>query len=117
MVRWLRQQLRQKEEEIRNERRKKPGRKVTIVHLLSTIYHCLRSTNPTSRTSTNIHIAARIKRSRKTSQTKFKVRCNRFLYTLVLKDSDKADKIKQSLPPGALQIYKQHVEDAELFFD
>ncbi|QKX62722.1 uncharacterized protein TRUGW13939_09884 [Talaromyces rugulosus] len=47
--------------------------------------------------------SARIKRNRKTSQTKFKVRCNRFLYTLVLKDSDKADKLKQSLPP-ALKI-------------
>lgn len=31
---------------------------------------------------------------------KFKIRCNRFLYTLVLKDSDKADKLKQSLPPN-----------------
>ncbi|CRG88018.1 large subunit ribosomal protein L38e [Talaromyces islandicus] len=47
--------------------------------------------------------SARIKRNRKTSQTKFKVRCHRFLYTLVLKDSDKADKLKQSLPP-ALKI-------------
>ncbi|EEA22835.1 60S ribosomal protein L38 [Talaromyces marneffei ATCC 18224] len=47
--------------------------------------------------------SARIKRSTKTTQTKFKVRCNRFLYTLVLKDSDKADKLKQSLPP-ALKI-------------
>lgn len=33
-------------------------------------------------------------------QIKFKVRCSRELYTLVLKDSDKADKLKQSLPPG-----------------
>jgi Ribosomal L38e protein family len=47
-------------------------------------------------------IAARIKRSRKTNVIKFKVRCHRFLYTLVLNDSDKADKLKQSLPPGAL---------------
>ncbi|KAA6407424.1 MAG: 60S ribosomal L38 [Lasallia pustulata] len=43
--------------------------------------------------------SARIKRNRKTQQIKFKVRCHRFLYTLVLKDSDKADKLKQSLPP------------------
>jgi len=28
------------------------------------------------------------------------VRCHRYLYTLVLKDADKADKLKQSLPPG-----------------
>lgn len=32
--------------------------------------------------------------------TKFKVRCSRYLYTLCVKDSDKADKLKQSLPPG-----------------
>lgn len=44
--------------------------------------------------------AARIKKSRTTGQTKFKVRCKKHLYTLVLKDSDKADKLKQSLPPG-----------------
>lgn len=47
-------------------------------------------------------LAARIKRNRKTQQVKFKVRCNRFIYSLVLKDSDKADKLKQSLPPCAL---------------
>lgn len=34
------------------------------------------------------------------SQIKFKVRCSRRLYTLVLKDTDKAEKLKQSLPPG-----------------
>lgn len=48
------------------------------------------------------NLAARIKRNRKTQQIKFKVRCNRFIYTLVLKDSDKADKLKQSLPPCTL---------------
>ena len=32
--------------------------------------------------------------------TKFKVRCKKNLCTLVLKDADKADKLKQSLPPG-----------------
>jgi hypothetical protein len=46
--------------------------------------------------------AARIKKSRKSGSTqiKFKVRCTRYLYTLVLKDADKAEKLKQSLPPG-----------------
>jgi large subunit ribosomal protein L38e len=34
--------------------------------------------------------------------TKFKVRCSRYLYTLCVTDSDKADKLKQSLPPGVL---------------
>lgn len=47
-----------------------------------------------------VGVAARIKRNRKSQQIKFKVRCHRFLYTLVLKDSDKADKLKQSLPPS-----------------
>lgn len=32
--------------------------------------------------------------------TKFKVRCSRYLYTLCVTDADKADKLKQSLPPG-----------------
>jgi Ribosomal L38e protein family len=48
-------------------------------------------------------LAARIQKSysRLTSskQTKFKVRCSRFVYTLAIDDSDKADKIRQSLPP------------------
>jgi large subunit ribosomal protein L38e len=45
-------------------------------------------------------IAARIKRGKKTSHIKFKVRCQRYLYTLVLKDAEKAEKLKQSLPPS-----------------
>ncbi|RYP52498.1 hypothetical protein DL768_002325 [Monosporascus sp. mg162] len=44
--------------------------------------------------------SARIKKNTKSSQTKFKVRCSKHLYTLVLKDSDKAEKLKQSLPPS-----------------
>ncbi|TFK47326.1 ribosomal protein L38e [Heliocybe sulcata] len=49
-------------------------------------------------------VAARIKKiaSRtpgKKPQTKFKVRCSRYLYTLSLDDPDKADKLRQSLPP------------------
>lgn len=35
-------------------------------------------------------------------QTKFKLRCSRFLYTLVVNDVEKAEKLKQSLPPGML---------------
>ncbi|KAL6747808.1 component of cytosolic 80S ribosome and 60S large subunit [Haematococcus lacustris] len=31
--------------------------------------------------------------------TKFKVRCAKYLYTLCVTDSDKAEKLKQSLPP------------------
>ncbi|KAE9961773.1 hypothetical protein E2P81_ATG00090 [Venturia nashicola] len=45
-------------------------------------------------------VSARIKKNKKTQKIKFKVRCKRHLYTLVLKDSDRAEKLKQSLPPG-----------------
>ncbi|KAF8370420.1 rpl-38 [Pristionchus pacificus] len=34
---------------------------------------------------------------------KFKVRTSRFLFTLVIQDKEKADKLKASLPPG-LQV-------------
>ncbi|KAG0645198.1 60S ribosomal L38 [Hyphodiscus hymeniophilus] len=44
--------------------------------------------------------SARIKRNKKTSIVKFKVRCQKHLYTLVLKDSEKVEKLKQSLPPS-----------------
>ncbi|KIV94468.1 60S ribosomal protein L38-1 [Exophiala mesophila] len=42
---------------------------------------------------------ARLKKSTKSKNIKLKLRGKRFLYTLNLKDADKADKIKQSLPP------------------
>ncbi|KAF8234468.1 ribosomal protein L38e [Tricholoma matsutake] len=38
------------------------------------------------------------------TQTKFKVRCSRYLYTLAIDDPEKADKLQQSLPPGLLII-------------
>lgn len=31
---------------------------------------------------------------------KFKIRCSRYLYTLRVSDTEKADKLTQSLPPG-----------------
>ncbi|KAI0084642.1 ribosomal protein L38e [Irpex rosettiformis] len=34
------------------------------------------------------------------TKTKFKVRCHRYLYTLSLDDPEKAEKLRQSLPPG-----------------
>jgi len=34
------------------------------------------------------------------TKTKFKIRCSRYLYTLSLDDAEKAEKLKQSLPPG-----------------
>ncbi|EFZ04352.1 hypothetical protein MHUMG1_07910 [Metarhizium humberi] len=44
--------------------------------------------------------SARIKKNKKSNNIKFKVRCQTHLYTLVLKDTDKAEKLKQSLPPN-----------------
>lgn len=32
-------------------------------------------------------------------KVKFKVRCSKYLYTLVVTDKEKADKLRQSLPP------------------
>jgi len=32
--------------------------------------------------------------------TKFKIRCSRYLYTLCVADKDKANKLRQSLPPS-----------------
>ncbi|KAL9240663.1 hypothetical protein vseg_014855 [Gypsophila vaccaria] len=40
----------------------------------------------------------KIKRSK--DIVKFKVRCSTYLYTLCVHDKEKADKLKQSLPPG-----------------
>lgn len=47
--------------------------------------------------------ARAVKIKKNPSNTKFKIRCSRFLYTLVVPDKEKAEKIKQSLPPG-LQV-------------
>jgi large subunit ribosomal protein L38e len=41
-----------------------------------------------------------VKIRKRDSQTKFKIRCSRHLYTLVITDGEKADKLTQSLPPG-----------------
>jgi len=42
--------------------------------------------------------AVKIKKSKEIC--KFKVRCSKYLYTLVVKDTEKAEKLQQSLPPG-----------------
>jgi hypothetical protein len=46
--------------------------------------------------------ACKIKKS--SGVTKFKVRCSRYLYTLVVNDSQKANKLQQALPPGTRAI-------------
>ena len=47
---------------------------------------------------TCVFTAVKIMKSK--DKVKFKVRCSRYLYTLVVTDKEKADKLKQSLPPG-----------------
>ncbi|KAF7286822.1 hypothetical protein GWI33_003879 [Rhynchophorus ferrugineus] len=47
--------------------------------------------------------AKSVKIKKNPENTKFKIRCSRFLYTLVITDKEKAEKLKQSLPPG-LQV-------------
>ncbi|XP_062175962.1 large ribosomal subunit protein eL38z/eL38y-like isoform X1 [Alnus glutinosa] len=42
--------------------------------------------------------SVRIKKSK--GVVKFKVRCSKYLYTLCVFDQEKANKLKQSLPPG-----------------
>ncbi|RXN02172.1 60S ribosomal protein L38 [Acipenser ruthenus] len=42
--------------------------------------------------------AVKIKKNK--DNVKFKVRCSKYLYTLVITDKEKAEKLKQSLPPG-----------------
>jgi len=42
--------------------------------------------------------SVRIKKNK--NNVKFKIRCSKYLYTLVLNDNDKAEKLRQSLPPG-----------------
>ncbi|KAG6442308.1 hypothetical protein O3G_MSEX002293 [Manduca sexta] len=44
--------------------------------------------------------AKSVKIKKNPENVKFKVRCSRFLYTLVITDKEKAEKLKQSLPPG-----------------
>ncbi|KAJ6646593.1 60S ribosomal protein L38 [Pseudolycoriella hygida] len=43
--------------------------------------------------------ARAVKIKKNPDNTKFKIRCSRFLYTLVVSDKEKAEKLKQSLPP------------------
>ncbi|KAG6395500.1 hypothetical protein SASPL_146145 [Salvia splendens] len=44
--------------------------------------------------------SVKIKKSK--DVVKFKVRCSKYLYTLCVFDLEKADKLKQSLPPGII---------------
>jgi len=48
--------------------------------------------------------------------TKFKVRCSRYLYTLVITDKEKAEKLKQSLPPGIFNDFIKHIRLTLIMF-
>ena len=41
-----------------------------------------------------------VKIRKRTDQTKFKIRCSTHLYTLVIPEAEKAEKLTNSLPPG-----------------
>eukprot|EP00842_Homolaphlyctis_polyrhiza_P006549 jgi/Hompol1/6896/HPOL_005115-RA len=43
--------------------------------------------------------ASRVTIKKSGDKHKFKVRCSKYLYTLVVADAEKAEKLKQSLPP------------------
>jgi len=44
--------------------------------------------------------AKSVKIKKNGSSTKFKIRCSTYLYTLIMPDKSKADKLRQSLPPS-----------------
>ncbi|OCT62610.1 hypothetical protein XELAEV_18043695mg [Xenopus laevis] len=48
--------------------------------------------------------AKSVKIKKNKDNVKFKVRCSKYLYTLVITDKEKAEKLKQSLPPGKCRI-------------
>jgi large subunit ribosomal protein L38e len=55
---------------------------------------------------------AAVKIKKNPENVKFKVRCSRFLYTLVITDKEKAEKLKQSLPPGEYPLLE--IIDSEM---
>lgn len=56
------------------------------------------------RTILFVHLAVKIMK-KKNDSVKFKVRCSRYLYTLTVQDKEKAEKLKQSLPPGIASCF------------
>ena len=45
-----------------------------------------------------------VKVKKNTNNTKFKIRCSKYLYTLVLNDKKKAEKLQKSIHPTVKQI-------------
>ena len=48
------------------------------------------------------------------AQHKFKVRCSKYLYTLVVADQAKAEKLKQSLPPSTSSFFRESADCVDL---
>lgn len=55
--------------------------------------------------------SVKIMKSKKKDSVKFKVRCSKYLYTLVVQDKEKAEKLRQSLPPGEFYVILMMIED------
>ncbi|EPZ31181.1 ribosomal protein L38e [Rozella allomycis CSF55] len=66
----------------------------TLVGLKKNVYDLKEFINITKRADVK---SIRIKKNEK-NQVKFKVRCSKYLYTLVLNDPSKAKKLRESLP-------------------
>lgn len=62
--------------------------------------------------ATKVTIKRNLKAKRK--NTKFKLRTKQYLYTLVVRNKEKADKIEQSLPVDLEKVYVPKQTDAEL---
>ena len=60
----------------------------------------MRKANLRTKPVTKQRFVSAVKIKKNKDNVKFKVRCSRFLYTLVIQDLEKAEKLKQSLPPG-----------------
>ncbi len=58
------------------------------------------ATTLTVYTPISLSCCSAVKIMKSKDSVKFKVRCKRYLYTIVVTDSEKANKLKQSLPVG-----------------
>ena len=87
-----------------------PPRPVRRPHPSAVTAHQQQKTNTTTRRSCVVENNTAVKIKKTGGSTKFKVRCSRYLYTLVVADHDKADKLKQSLPPGANCLFAEALD-------
>ncbi|KAG9018293.1 60S ribosomal protein L38 [Tulasnella sp. 427] len=66
---------------------------------LTDIKKFIRTTRRKDAASIRIQKVSNNKNKKQPAKTKFKVRCARYLYTLVVDDPEKAEKLRASLPP------------------